>query len=658
MLAIIFLFLSLFSIFAEEVSIFQDGKFGYPLNTQNSEYCPVIAPNSRYLVFQSNRPGGLGGMDLWISENKNFKNRTAKPIWAEPKNFSELNSSDFEGPFSIFFDTDGRPKEIYFTSRKSSISGREGFKGLNIYYTQNLTQKNPSIDEWSKPIPILEISSHFEDKMPTISPDGNFLIFSSNRPGGFGGFDLWISHRDRKENKWSSPVNLGPKINSSANEIMPSYHYDGLSLFFSSDRMDEQYKFNFYMADFEDDSQILSDEGEKKVQLEKNSKPLYPLVRTLKKLSMPFNSSHDDEGISLSHDGLWIYFSSNRIGGEGQFDIYRAPVTEDLRKPYAFNLYGLVVDGSEKTMIGLDSTIKVFNEKGLIKIITSKRIGGDLSSVSKDEPTNFKTKLLTGSKYRFEVSSPGFHPNEFTLDITGNVGSNKSKYMKIILLPVEEVEVAVTKPENPQIDPEKIPEFIRIILRDSESKKFLVEGKVIFYNEEKKEGMELKRDAEYFKIDSFPQGDFELTGSASGYSTETLLIRKDDTIQRSKKELTIDLNRLPKGSIYEKSVLFDFSEANFRKDEIPKLKELVSFLKKNKDRVEIGGHTDNIDSKEFNVKLSQKRADVVKEFLVSQGIDESRLETRAYWYSQPIDSNETPEGRAKNRRVSFKKIEK
>ncbi|HNO23892.1 MAG TPA: hypothetical protein PKK94_12980, partial [Leptospiraceae bacterium] len=49
--------------------------FGYPLNTQNAEYSPVISPNSRYIVFQSNRPGGKGGMDIWLSENKNFEDR-------------------------------------------------------------------------------------------------------------------------------------------------------------------------------------------------------------------------------------------------------------------------------------------------------------------------------------------------------------------------------------------------------------------------------------------------------------------------------------------------------------------------------------------------------------------------------------------------------
>ena len=71
MYILFFYLLTVLSLFTQDFSA--DGKFPYPLNTQNSEYSPIIAPNSRYIVFQSNRPGGLGGMDIWISENKNFR---------------------------------------------------------------------------------------------------------------------------------------------------------------------------------------------------------------------------------------------------------------------------------------------------------------------------------------------------------------------------------------------------------------------------------------------------------------------------------------------------------------------------------------------------------------------------------------------------------
>ena len=678
MLILFYYILTVLSIYSQDFA--GEAKFPYPLNTQNSEYSPVIAPNSRYIVFQSNRPGGSGGMDIWISENKNFRNRMGVPVWGEPQNFRELNTPDFEGPFSILFDGDGRPSEIYFTSQKSISNGRDGLKGLNIYYTQNVTGKNPSTDRWSQPTHILEINSNFEDKMPTISPDGKTIVFSSNRPGGYGGFDLWVSNRDKKENKWSVPVNLGPVINSSANEIMPSYHYDGTTIYFSSDRKDENYKFSFYSADLADDSLLSAEDGIERSKKE-NQTPSMPKIREIRKLSSPFNSKYDDEGLSLSHDGIWVYYSSNRPGGEGQFDIYRAPITDDMRKNYAFDLSGLVVDGSEGTMIGLDSSIKIYNEKGLVRLLTSKRIGGDLTSrKAEGEIFNFKTKLLTGYKYKIEVSSPGFNPNEFNLDLSGNISYAKSKFVRVILMPLKEesdiVEPVINTPEKKsdsvtvQSDPKKEPAkenptpisstVAKVILKDFDSKRIIIEGSVKVFSDSQKDGLLLQKEKDSFVLEKIPDGAFELTGSANGYSMETLVVQKEDKALRDKKEYEIILKKSSsKIGVFDKIVLFDFSESKIKADQIPILAEIIKHLQANiKDRIEVAGHTDNIDSKDFNVKLSQKRADVIKEYLVSKGIDEKKVETKALWYSQPVADNNAEEGRAKNRRVTFKKLDK
>ncbi|NUM40716.1 MAG: PD40 domain-containing protein, partial [Leptospiraceae bacterium] len=404
---LIFFLVAKISIFnAQPMPSLSDGIFGPPLNTGNVEYNPVISPNGRYIVFQSNRPGGQGGMDIWISENKNFRDRTGDAEWTLPRNFTELNTDHFEGMFSIHFGTDGKPDEIFFTSEY--IAGkREGYPGLNIYYTK----KNPRNEKWYSPIHLNEINSNFEDKMPTISPDGNSLIFVSNRPGGFGGFDLWKSVRDKETGVWSKPKNLGSPINSPSDEIMPSYHYDGNTLYFSSNVRDENNKFNLYGSDL----------------VKNHFEEIYSLGK-------PFNSKDDDEGISLTHDGNWAYFSSNRLSGEGQFDIYRTQVPEDMRRSYPFELSGLVLDGSEPIMIGIESTLKIYDESRPVKIVTSKRIGGDLT---KSDNKNFETNLSTGKFYRIEVSAPGFHPTELTLDLRGNIGQGKKHYLRIILQPIK-----------------------------------------------------------------------------------------------------------------------------------------------------------------------------------------------------------------------------
>lgn len=86
--------------------------------------------------------------------------------------------------------------------------------------------------------------------------------------------------------------------------------------------------------------------------------------------------------------------------------------------------------------------------------------------------------------------------------------------------------------------------------------------------------------------------------------------------------------------------------------------KLISFLQNNpKIKIEIGGHTDNIGSEEYNLNLSETRAKAVYEFLIKNGIEKSRLTFQAYGFSKPIDNNETPEGRANNRRTEFKVLE-
>ena len=127
----------------------------------------------------------------------------------------------------------------------------------------------------------------------------------------------------------------------------------------------------------------------------------------------------DDEGISLTHDGIWAYFSSNRDGGEGYLIFTEQKVPEEMRKPYLFDLTGLVIDGSEDVMIGIASSIKNFKQQRVVSIITSERIGGD---ISKSNPVNFSTKLFTNSLYKIEVSAPDYYPTEFTLDLRGSVG--------------------------------------------------------------------------------------------------------------------------------------------------------------------------------------------------------------------------------------------
>ena len=225
----------------------------------------------------------------------------------------------------------------------------------------------------------------------------------------------------------------------------------------------------------------------------------------------------------------------------------------------------------------------------------------------------------------------------------------------------EKVEPAVNPPKPKEKEQPLVASTSAIVeIKDFDSKRVIIEGSVKLFSDTQKEGFLLQKGKDSFTLDKIPQGAFELTATAPGYSTETFIVGADDKALHDKKSFVILLKKSKASEgIFDKIILFDFSDSKIKADQMPHLEEVIKHLQANiKDRIEVAGHTDNIDSKDFNVKLSQKRADVIKEFFISKGIDEKRIETKALWYSQPVSDNDTEEGRAKNRRVTFKKLSK
>jgi outer membrane protein OmpA-like peptidoglycan-associated protein len=109
-----------------------------------------------------------------------------------------------------------------------------------------------------------------------------------------------------------------------------------------------------------------------------------------------------------------------------------------------------------------------------------------------------------------------------------------------------------------------------------------------------------------------------------------------------------------KKKIVLRGVHFDFDKANIRSDSVPILREAASTLKENPSiSVIVEGHTDSVGSDAYNLKLSHRRADAVRNYLVAHGVSASRIRTEGYGESQPVASNETADGRAQNRRVEL-----
>ena len=120
-------------------------------------------------------------------------------------------------------------------------------------------------------------------------------------------------------------------------------------------------------------------------------------------------------------------------------------------------------------------------------------------------------------------------------------------------------------------------------------------------------------------------------------------------VKEEKKEFTIDFEKLSKQS------LFEFNSDKVAKDNYAGLNVVAKFLKSSPNvSVKVEGHTDNVGAKEYNQKLSERRAKSVADYIISKGVDSSRVTTQGFGFSKPIASNKTKEGRAKNRRTELK----
>jgi hypothetical protein len=200
-----------------------DFVFGPPtevpnVNSSSRDFKPSITADGLSLYFISNRPGGIGGFDIWVATRE-----TTDENWGEPVNLgSTINTPDNEWGVSI--SSDGL--SLYYDIKQPGASG--AIDDL-VVATRKTTD-----DDWGNPVSLgPTVNSSADDCYACISADGLELYFSSPRSGGYGNYDLWVTTRETTEDDWGQPVNLGPTINSSGYEIDPSISADGRVLFFT-----------------------------------------------------------------------------------------------------------------------------------------------------------------------------------------------------------------------------------------------------------------------------------------------------------------------------------------------------------------------------------------------------------------------------------------
>jgi len=200
---------------------------GPNVNTSFNEYCTALSPDEHWMIFVSDKPEGSCGLqDLWITHRRNRRDDFG---WGPAVNLGcVVNSPAHDNAPRYFEDPATDELLLYYAGGRPGGPG-----GGDIWVVPVLDDTK---DTFGLPILVEEFSiASFNDSHPLVRKDGLEFFFVSNRPGGVGSLDLWSSTRESMEDPWSEPVNLGP-VNSLASDFRPTLSFDGTALIFASDR--------------------------------------------------------------------------------------------------------------------------------------------------------------------------------------------------------------------------------------------------------------------------------------------------------------------------------------------------------------------------------------------------------------------------------------
>lgn len=403
------------------------------------------------------------------------------------------------------------------------------FGGGDNFYVEKTSTSWTAIKPFPKPV-----NSTYWDCDGFLTADGKAFLFTSDRKGGVGEFhrggifyhgeyegntDIYVSLKT--DSGWSKPINLGPTINTPFSERSPFLHPDGKTLYFSSDGHYGLGSLDVF----------------KSVRLSDTSWTSWSEPVNLGK---DINTSGFDVAYKISTDGEYAFFSSDRPGGKGGYDIYSIKLPKEARpEKNVVTIKGKVTDENNAP---LDASLKWYN-------IDLNLNSGSLTS--NPETGDYIVILPVGTKYSYFAEKPGYYSVSKEIDL----------------------------------------------------------GAENIYKE----------------------------------LTEDIIL----VSLKSLRETAIKLN----------NIYFDFDKYELKPESFVELDRVYKFMSENPDvKIELSAHTDSKGSDQYNLSLSQKRAESVVNYLVSKGIISERMIAKGYGKSQPVASNDTEEGRAQNRRVEMKII--
>ncbi|MCB9425972.1 MAG: OmpA family protein [Flavobacteriales bacterium] len=506
-----------------------------------------------------------------------------------------LNSKHEQG--GLTFNPEGN--KIYFTRSKADDS--QSFSlykaDLNVdskYYWDNLEELSINDDSFSIETPFIS------------KGDGSKIYFSSNKPGGYGGYDLYVAEVS-KSGHIVKMKNLGPTINTDKDEKYPFMDEKGKYFYFSSNGYEGYGNYDVYRASVKEQT-----------------------FTNVSNMGNSLNTPSDDVAFYLL-DETNGYVSTNEIENKNDFNVYKFRMIEIAQK-VTVDIVDLK-DG--KPLAG-------------VNVLITDEYDEVVKRTTTDESGKIKYKGSLLKEYSIKIEKPNYVNQEdvFTLE-HNNKGQNEHE----LLFKMKEY-----------------PLVAQII--DGDTKESVGESVVSIFNKDKELLGKFKTGAEgSFRLSDAPNAPFYISVENDGYYVSENIIENDltngssmnKTLEVYKVEAEIVKDAVVVGNetfdvIAVEDIFFDFDKATIKEESKVTLHKVYNLLKaKNEMHIVINAHTDSNGSVGYNDKLSQVRALAVYNHLISEGISADRISYKAYGESKPLVkcADCTDEQDAKNRRVEF-----
>ena len=587
---------------------------GDVVNTGGPEYAPVVSLDGQSLYFTSRRQ--------W--EDKSTDDYRDPMLYQYPEDIY-VSFIDFDGtwtsPYKLEF-CEGRTNEatIAVSPDERRIYAYQDISGGgDIYYSDFKKNEFQTLEQLN----YRGVNTDFWETHCTVTPDGMNMYFVSDRPGGFGGRDIYRTVK-LPNGTWSEPMNLGATINTEYDEESPFLAIDNKTMYFSSNGPKSMGEFDIFVT-VRDENNVWSN----------------PI-----NLGDPINSTGDDIFYTTTVDGLKGYLTSFRKGGYGEKDIY------EVQNDYMGVKNVIVLKGAIKTIDG-----SIIPEDAQIKLTCLDCLEGSNQEVlPRLRDGAFITSLLPCKEYEITFFENETKQIRSEIFVTSCNKAYEEIYKEAF---IGNYTLAGT-------------------VADRATAEWLNDSKVVIKDSESGDVLETlyTADAGNFisnVLENKVYGDsvkLNISISKEGYLAQTFIVR--EKLGTSPKiELTYLLEKLEIGSDIGKiiainPIYFDLDKSNIRPDAEIELNKIVEIMNENPAiEIELGSHTDCRASKGYNMKLSDRRAKSSAEYIRKRISNPSRIYGKGYGESQlvndcgcegNVESDCTEEEHQENRRTEFKII--